>query len=202
MRQEKRITAVITIMQLIITLTLFTFSCHLADAGQPPAIIDWQLSGAKVNSWGAIATMKEGRMRTGIKIEAKADTSTPEAIFSEGIFHIDMTAFSPLKDMPGQKRGQWYLRGSWTITAKDADPSVVKARHNPFLLAGVLSTSLPFDPAVKSGLMEAQVRLQRGGTKPLIGRMPPGSYSGNSNFEGTLTIPFLPSAAKGKQTQE
>lgn len=200
MQKKQRVLALIIIMQFIVTLTLFLPLHSIADADQPPALIEWQLSDTKVVSRGTLATAPEGKIRTGIKITGKAVSSIPGAIFSEGVFNIVMTAFIPNEDMAGQKKGSWYIRGKWTITATGADPADLKPRYNPYSMTGLLSTSLPFDPSVENGNMVAQVTLQRGGTRPRTGRMPAGSYSGKSNFEGKLTTPFIPSVPKGKKT--
>jgi len=202
MQEKQRALAIFIIIQLIITLAISVFLYSVAAAGQPPATIEWQLSDAKVISWGALATAKEGRMRTGIKIAGKAVSWTPGAIFPEGAFSVAMNAFSPSADMADQKAGNWYLKGEWTITATGADPAALKSRYNPYAMTGLLNASLPFDPTVETGTMEARVRLQRGGTKPRTGRMPAGSFSGKSNFEGKLTTPFVPSAAIAKKTQD
>lgn len=200
MQQKQKSLALIIIMQLIITLTLVVPSYSKAESGQPQAIIEWQLFDTKVISWGTVISATEGRMRTGIKITGKAFNETPDAIFHDGVFSITMNAFSPTEDMAGQKAGNWYLRGEWTIAATGADPTTLKSRYNPYALTGLLNTSLPFDPSAEIGDMAAQVMLQRGGTKPRTGRMPAGTYSGKSNFEGKFTTPFIPSVSKGKKT--
>jgi hypothetical protein len=195
-----RTSIVATFIQLIVTLTALVVSCTLAKADNPP-VIEWQLTDAKVTSWGTMSTLKEGNMRTGIQIETKADTATPGALFSRGVFKIEMTAFSPFKDMAGQKKGRWYLRGSWTITTKDADAKTAKARYSPYLLTGLLSSTLLFDPATKNGTMAAQSRLQRGGTRPRVERSGTAgyTYTGDTTFNGILTTPFIPMSQEKKE---
>jgi hypothetical protein len=171
--------------------------------GQPPAnAIEWQITDTKVVSPGEVITSKEGKTRMGMKIEGKAVTGTPDAIFAEGVFSIDFTVFKPERDMPSPGKDLWQLRGNWTITAKDADPAIMKARHNPYVLGGALNADLPFDPALKSGALEAVVRLQRGGIRPWAGPRARGTFMGNSMFEGKLTTPFIPATAKGKEAME
>jgi hypothetical protein len=184
------------LMQFIMTLAFFVASCGPAAGDQAPAVMEWQLTEAKVINPGTVGTLTEGSMRSGIKIEAKAVTQTPGAIFPEGTFIITMNAFSPAADMPGQKAGSWYLRGEWTITAPHADPEILKARYNPYSVSGMLTGTVPYDPATTLGMLEAEVRLQRGGSKPRTGRMPTGSFSGTTIIEGKLTIPFIASAKR------
>jgi len=171
--------------------------------GQPfPKAIEWQITGTKVVSPGKVITSKEGKTRMGMKIEGKAITETPDAVFAEGEFSIDITVFKPEGDKPGPGKDRWQLRGNWTITAKDADPATMKARYNPYVLSGALNADLPFDPALRSGALEAGVRLQRGGGRPWGGHRASGSFIGNSIFEGKLTTPFIPATAKGKEAME
>jgi hypothetical protein len=123
-------------------------------------------------------------------------TTTPGAIFSEGTFSATFNIFNPSEDVSDKKAGNWYLRGEWAITAKGANPAVLKSRYNPYSLSGMLTASIPYDPSFAVGVMEAEMMLQRGGSKPRTGRMPAGTFSGSSNFEGKLTTPFIASTAK------
>ena len=196
MRQSLRSRGAIVFMQFIVALTIFAATCGVAVANQNPSIMEWQLTEAKVVNPGTVGTLTEGSMRSGVKIEAKAVTQTPGAIFPEGTVSITLNAFSPTVDMPGQKAGSWYLRGEWTITALNADPAMLKARYNPYSMSGMLTGTVPYDPETTLGMLEAEVRLQRGGTKPRIGRMPAGSFSGTTKMEGKLITPFIASAPK------
>ena len=196
MRRSLMSRGAISCMQFLVALTIIAATCGVAVANQSPSLMEWQLSEAKVVTPGAVGTLTEGSMRSGIKIEAKAVTQTPDAIFPEGTFTITLNAFSPTVDMPGQKAGSWYLRGEWTITALNADPAMLKARYNPYSMSGMLTGTVPYDPETTLGMLEADVRLQRGGTKPRIGRMPAGSFSGTTKMEGKLTTAFIASASK------
>jgi hypothetical protein len=178
-------------LQTIVALIMILLAHGQAAAGTPPDAIQWQLSDTKVISWGTLSDGLEGSMRSGIKIEGKAVTEAPAAIFSEGKFSTTLNAFRPVTDMGNQKAGIWYLHGQWSVTAKGADPALLKARYNPFSISGMLTAAVPYDPSFATGVMEAEMRLQRAGTKPRTGRMPTGSFSGSTNFEGTLTTPFV-----------
>ena len=191
MRRSLMSRGAISCMQFLVAMTIIAATCGVAVANQSPSLMEWQLSEAKVVTPGAVGTLTEGSMRSGIKIEAKAVTQTPGVIFPEGTFSITLNAFSPSADMPGQKAGSWYLRGEWTITAPNADPALLKARYNPDSMSGMLTGTVPYDPETTLGMLEAEVRLQRGGTKPRTGRMPGGTFSGTTKMEGKLTIPFI-----------
>jgi len=183
--------SVIMMLQTIIALTLILLTHGRVAAEPSPAFIEWRLSDAKVISWGTVSNGVEGSMRSGIRIEARAVTTTQGAIFSGGTFSTTLNAFRPVEDMGDQKAGVWYLRGQWSVTAQGADPAILKARYNPYSISGQLTASVPYDPAFATGAMEAEVRLQRAGTRPRTGRMPAGIFSGSTNFEGTLTTPYI-----------
>lgn len=201
MKKITRIRSILVTLQTVIALTLILFTHGRAAAEPPPAVIEWQLSDTRVISWGAARDGVEGRMRTGIRIEGRAMTATPGAIFSEGTFSTTLNAFRPVEDMGDQKAGTWYLRGQWSVTAQGADPAILKARYNPYSISGQLTASVPYDPAFATGAMEAEVRLQRAGTRPRTGRMPTGAFAGTTNFEGTLTTPFIPSSVTKKNVR-
>jgi hypothetical protein len=183
------------IVQLIIALTLLAASyCMAAD--QTPAFIEWKLSDMKVVNMGTVSSGAEGSMRSGVRIEGKAVTETPGAIFPEGKFTVKVNVFNPAEDIQDQKAGNWYLRGEWSITAQGAGQEELKSRYNPYSLSGMFTGSLPYDPAAKTGAMELEMKLQRGGMKPRTGRMQTGKFTGTSDFAGILTTPFIPSTTK------
>jgi hypothetical protein len=191
MKKITRIRSVIATLQAIIGLIFFLSTQVGSAADQPPAVIEWQLTETKVITWGTMGNGAEGSMRSGIKIEGKAVTATPGAIFSEGKFSTTLNAFMPTEDMGDQKAGTWYLRGQWSVTAQGADPAILTSRYNPYSISGQLTASVPYDPAIATGVMVAEVRLQRAGTKPRTGRMPVGSFAGSTIFEGTLITPYI-----------
>lgn len=191
MKTITRISSVLAMLQIIIVVAIIHIAHGTATAEQTPAVIQWQLSETKTISWGTLSNGLEGSMRSGIKIEGKAVSATPGAIFSEGKFSTTLNAFKPNEDMGEQKAGVWYLHGQWSVTAQGADPALIKARYNPHSISGMLTAAVPYDPSFATGIMEAEMRLQRAGTKPRTGRMPSGSFSGSTNFEGTLTTPFI-----------
>ncbi len=173
---------------------------YAVAAAEPPTAMEWQLSETKVVGWGTLAALSEGRVRTGITIEGKATAKDQAA--GEGLFSATLTAFAPSEEMPGQKKGFWYLKGNWTITAKETAGAARTSRGNP-VLAGVLKAVLPFDPTVGTGVMEADVRLQQRGVSPRAWRMAMGSFSGTTLLEGRLTVPAPSSiSTSGRKRQE
>jgi hypothetical protein len=179
---------------IIIFLVLMTTSSVFAFDG-PPKGVEWQLSETTAISWGILSRTSEGEIRSGIKIEGKAVAQSSDNTFSEGAFTVTLTAFAPYEDMPGQKKGNWYLSGNWSITATGTDPTSHPSPTS--VLTGTLKASLAYDPAVETGPMAAELRLQHRGVSVRAGRMSKGSYSGKSNFEGRLTTCIPSSLLKG-----
>ena len=202
MKLQHRSTAVTRILIGVATIVLVLATYLICSAEPSPPTIEWQLSDTKVESWGKPGTTTEGKVRTGVKIKGKAITETAGAIFPDGTISIEMTLFSPARDLINQKKGQWYARGAWIITAKDADPAALKSRYNPYVLSGTLNATLPYDPSVKNGPMAAVVQFQRGGTRPRVGLPVKNSFLGNSLFEGKLTTPFIPAPQQQKENRE
>jgi hypothetical protein len=192
MKLQHRSSAITRILTGVVTIVLVLATYLICSAEPSSPTIEWQLFDTKVVSWGKPGTTTEGKVRTGVKIKGKAITETAGAIFHEGTFSIEMTLFSPSRNQNSQKKGNWYARGAWIITAKDADPAALTSRYNPYVLSGALNATLSYDPSVKTGPMEAVVQFQRGGTRPRVGRPVQNSFIGNSIFEGKLTTPFIP----------
>ncbi len=177
-----------TIMVLLVCL----LPLHPA-AAETPRGVEWQLHDTKVIHTGTLVPLAEGDVRTGITVVGRATAMDQAAASEPGIFSATLTAFTPSADMPGQKKGFWYLNGNWTITAADAGVTPRTSRGNSVLLAGVIKATLPFDPGVGTGMMEADVRLQQRGMSPRAWRMAQGSFSGTTHLEGRLAIPAVPS---------
>lgn len=181
----------------LLFLLLSPFSSAAGGQLQPNAI-EWRITDTRVVSAGREVASGEGKTRAMV-IEGKAVTETPDAIFPEGVFKINLAVVKPEQKKPAKQADRWHLRGSWTITAKNADPVVMKARYNPYVLAGALNAETPYDPALGGGALEANVRLQRGGVRPWAGPKARGTFAGSSKFEGKLTTPFIPDMHKGKE---
>ncbi|MEW6519822.1 MAG: hypothetical protein AB1461_10450 [Thermodesulfobacteriota bacterium] len=165
--------------------------------GQPEAVagteqgggkmFSWQLQDAEVVSRGETLTSSTGILTKGYVVEALAVTSQGKAPVRTGRYTVDVTAFSPAKDLPGQKAGVWYVRGTWTLTDQTADEEELKAHHNPGTIKGFLDAELPFNPLTDGGAFDAQVRVPMapGAAGWAAGD---GTFTGNERFEGTLNL--------------
>jgi hypothetical protein len=156
------------------------------QAVQPGRQITWQITAARVVNPGATASGAQGTVTNGYEIEAEAG-SEGAAPIPKGTFRLTLSIFSPGQDQPGQKAGLWYLRGSWSLADKNLPPQAAKARHSRGVIKGELTGELPFNPALSSGSVHAQVRMpmspQAGGWGK--GR---GAFKGNEKFEGQLDL--------------
>jgi hypothetical protein len=176
------------IICLIVLLSVAVYAIPLALAAQTgeKQEIVWQITNARVIDPGQTTSSDEGILTTGYTIEAKAKT-TSKSMLQDGNFQMVVTVFSPKTDMPGQKAGHWYLNGQWTITDAKATSSEKKARHSKSKIKGTLTADLLFNPAVKTGDIEAKVRTPM---SPATGRWSQGkgTFSGNALFEGSLVL--------------
>lgn len=148
--------------------------------------VTWQLTDARVLGSGKSAATEEGTLITDYLVEATA-TATGESPVKLGQFRLSLTIFSPKKDMPGQKAGLWYLRGSWSITDEKAKMEAKKSRHHEAVVRGQLSSVLEFNPAANPGPIDAQIiipassiqgKMRRGG----------GAFSVDETFTGKLDV--------------
>jgi len=176
---------------LLLPLSVASFGAVAAPVARVPAIGDavlgWQLTQARVRKAGVTTTGPQGSLTAGYVVEATARAVNPTTPIQNGTFEIELNAFSPSRDMPGQKAGVWYVQGDWRITKRGITHAEGKARHSPSLVNGSLKVDLPFNPATGSGLLSAQVRLPRA---PQGGHWASGSgtFSGNERFEGVMQI--------------
>lgn len=164
-----------------------------------PSIADetviWELTKTAVVDAGQTNTDGVGTLVQGYTIEGKAKAKHNNVV-PEGRFWLSLSAFSPAQDMEGQKAGFWYVRGTWRITKKDADPEALKVRHNSEVIEGSFQAELTFNPATGQGNWTAAAWLpmslaagewSRGG----------GTLTFDENLEGDLYLP-LEIWSKGK----
>jgi len=139
-------------------------------------MVIWELTRTKVVDPGTLDETAPGYRLVGYTIEAKAKSKGGNVI-PDGNFRLTMNIFSPNEDMGSQRKGYWYVDGTWTITKKNADPDSLKVKHNPDKADGFLLAELSFNPA--------------GGVGNWTGKavLPMALAAGNwSRGEGTLTF--------------
>ncbi len=120
----------------------------------------WQLTDVQVVNRGQTVATQEGILTTGYTVEATARSKEGNLV-PEGKFQLTLTAFSPHRDMPGQRAGRWYIQGDWVITDVNANENEeeAKARHSPAIVKGALLADLTFNPATEPGAFTAWSRL-------------------------------------------
>jgi len=166
---------------------LMVLVAGLAGAEKAPGIVttlvSWQISNASVIDPGRTEIIKQGFFTSGYTVEATATGGDP---LPQGRFEMVLEAFSPNRDMPGQRAGYWYVKGTWAIVDPNASPEAKKARHSPAVVEGTLLAELPFNPATTPGTLTATIRLLS-----LTGgrwNRSSGTFTGNEKFEGTIDV--------------
>lgn len=159
-----------------------------AIAAKPPIQDDevvWQLTRPKVIDPGKTETIREGTLITGFIIEAKAK-SRHQNLIKNGTFRLELSAFSPKRDMPRQKAGRWYLQGRWVIDA-NGNPAAVKERHKPGTAQGFIEADLDFNPTAeaRNWTASAVLPMSTADARWLKGE---GVYSVNAAWEGDLFL--------------
>jgi len=155
---------------------------------------EWRLSSARLVAPGDAFEAPEGWVVSGYTLELQATSALPRERFQHGVFLVKIHLFSPRRDMPGQRKGVWYLRGDWRFTDSAADPEALATRHNPYVISGLVTAELPFNPARQRGELSASVAHKMLLKEPM-GRSREGEFRGNERFEGILQLPLhLPPA--------
>jgi hypothetical protein len=176
---------------ILLPLAAASLAAVAAPAARVPGIQDallgWQLTQARMLKPGATTIDAQGTMTSGYVLEATAKALNPDTPVQNGTFKIELNAFSPSQDMPGQKAGTWYVRGDWQITKRGITAAEQASRHGPSFLNGSLSVELPFNPVTEAGPVNAAVSLSRA---PQAGRWASGNgtFNGNEAFEGLIQI--------------
>jgi len=178
----------------------------LAWAGPPALAADpaerssmgWTVSDTVVVEGGPPSRIGQGWIVHDYSVKGAAVATAPGNPIPRGRFAFRGTIFSPAQDMPAQKAGRWYLQGSWSITADDADPASLKVKHNPFVLAGGLRADLPFNPSQRTAApIEARVFVPQ---SLAAGRWTSGDgvFAGNARLEGAIRLEVERRPATGK----
>lgn len=162
----------------------------------------WTLRGTRVVNAGQTVDIPAdhangqpgGVLLTGFTLEARANSKG--AMVPEGTFRLTLSAFKPAGYLPGQDPSLWDVRGEWTIVDKNATKDALKARHNPYTLAGKLHASLPFNPAGEKRNWSAQATVPMSPAAGTWARGSHGTLSLDSGSEGDLllVLKLLPQA--------
>jgi hypothetical protein len=137
--------------------------------------VTWQLGPLQVLSPGRKKQLDEGTITEGYTVKAEAKAMGPASV-SDGTFTMTFSAFSPLKDMPKQPKGFWYVRGNWRLV-QAGSKAPPRARHNPEALQGFLLAQLPFDPTTGKGGYVLAAKTPKGN-----------AWGGWKRIEGTINV--------------
>jgi hypothetical protein len=137
--------------------------------------VTWQLGPLHVLSPGTKKQLKEGTMTEGYTVTAPAKAMGPASV-SDGTFTMTFGAFTPVKDMPKQPKGFWYVRGNWRLVQSGAK-APAKGRHNSEALQGFLLAQLPFDPTTGKGGYALAAKTPKGN-----------AWGGWKKIEGTINV--------------
>ncbi len=147
--------------------------------------VSWKLKKGRIIDPGQTNKSKDGELTLGYIVEA--DASSSDAPIKKGFFRATLSSFSPAKDLVGQKKGVWYVNGTWEIIDKRASKEKVKAKHSDAVIRGRLQTQLDFDPTQTSGNFVAETELPMSHLGSNWGRGK-GFFQGNQDFEGDLEL--------------
>lgn len=151
--------------------------------------IGWSISEAYVAHPGRTAVITEGTLQDGFVIKAIV-TNPDYPNFTKGILEIQMSAFSPAKDMPGQKAGKWYIHGEWKITDANATAEVTQYRYGPHTFKGVINLELDYNPLTKEGqaqFLSQPVRFAAPG-ETIQSQPPQAAIIGNTRFNEAFQL--------------
>jgi hypothetical protein len=126
-------------------------------AGPTDSEVTWQISELKVASAGSNETTAEGSLTKDYVLEGKASGGSAELI-GDGTVRVTLSAYSPAADSATQKKGRWYVRGSFTLIDARV-PGIGGGRYPPGTLTGRIQTELAFDPSNSPNLWLGQVVL-------------------------------------------
>ena len=106
------------------------------------------------------ANTSAGTLVGDYSVVASADALSASTPLASGQFVFRGSVFSPKYDMPGQKAGNWYLQGSWSITDTSVPAADLSAKYNSHRIEGELKAELPFDPTKQpAGTVDAQLSI-------------------------------------------
>ncbi|HIJ94234.1 MAG TPA: hypothetical protein HPP94_00535 [Desulfuromonadales bacterium] len=148
----------------------------------------WQITNTTVVKASQAVTFRQGVIVDDYIVSGDAAALSTATPIQKGKVRFTVNLFSPIRDMPGQRAGLWYLQGTWTITADDAKPELLKIRHNPYVIEGDIKAELANNPVDQpSAELAAKVYILN---SMAAGRWTNGygTYAGNGSFEGSITL--------------
>jgi hypothetical protein len=153
----------------------------VAEAAGPAGTeVNWQISELKVVNAGHSEATAEGSLTQDYVLEGKVSGGSSDLI-SDGTVRVTLSAFSPAADSTTQKKGRWYVRGSFTLI--DAKlPGVGGGRYPPGTLTGRIQAELAFDPSTSPNLWLGQAVLPITRFAPIDSAVVPMPIRGEGQF--------------------
>jgi len=151
--------------------------------------IGWKMSDAYVAHPGRTAVINEGTLQDGFVVKALV-TNPDNPNFTTGILEMQLSAFSPAQNMPGQTAGKWYIHGEWKITDANAGPEVTQYRYGPHTFKGVVNLELDYNPLTREGqpqFLSQSVHFADPG-ETIQGQPPQAALIGNTRFNDAFQL--------------
>jgi hypothetical protein len=146
---------------------------------------EWRLYGAQVTAPGTVLRSANGVDITGIEIECEAIAKAGGGSYGHGSFRIGYSASGPASG-----KGPWQLYGSWVLIP---DGTSTDKRHYIDGIGGSMSgrtTTAARPPASGDRVLAGLTPI--GAYRPKKGAIESGAFTGNSQFEGVLSLPGIP----------
>ena len=186
--RNKTIPIIVVAFILIIAVALLVPTVGAKKSVTNQDMVIWELTKTEVVDPGILQNASEGYYLTGYTIEAKAKSKGGNVI-PDGKFRLTMEIFSPNEDMGSQRKGFWYVTGTWTIVKKNVDPEMLTVKHNPGKAEGMLFAELPFNPAEGVGNWTGKAILPMALAAGNWSRGD-GTLTFGENMEGDLFLPL------------
>ncbi|MCG3208452.1 MAG: hypothetical protein FOGNACKC_02057 [Anaerolineae bacterium] len=179
------IIAIGTLLAVVFSASAFAATPFAKKAPTEKETVIWRLTQGQIVDPGQTVDTKEGTLTSGFTIQALAKSKAK--LVPVGKFELSFTAFSPQKEMPGQKPGVWYVQGKWILANEKVFKNPNRARYVPELIEGVFKAELDFNPATDPARFTGLALLPMG---PADGRWSrgEGTLTLNKNFNGELFL--------------
>jgi hypothetical protein len=134
-----------------------------ADNSITTGTMQWQLSHGRVLDPGQSTALPQGIQTLGYVVETDVKANDG-GLIQRGTLRINLSSFTPLMDLPGQKAGYTYLQGKWTMTDQASNGA---SKHSPGVISGMLNAELEFDPLADPGTWSAKAVLPMSTVTPV-----------------------------------
>lgn len=146
----------------------------------------WSVGPLEVVAKGKVRRMAEGTLVDGYGLRAPARLRG-DGPLDEATLVLLLSTFHPAKDLPGQPKGLYYVKGTWRLVpAKPAAGGGARSRAEG--LQGSLTAALPSDPTAGGGGFTLRTRVSPGGGRGV--RAGDGTLTVNDRLEAELNLSY------------